>query len=358
MNHCTPISVCMIAKNEEKNIEKCLAALKPYGFEIVVVDTGSADKTKEIAARYTNKIYDFTWINDFSAARNYSLAQASNEYVLILDCDEIIKELDMKQLTALIQEHPAEVGRILLDNHYISNQTDAVYQDRLGRFFSRKFFHFESAIHEQIIHNQTGLQYESYDVPIRADHIGYFGSVEDLRGKVERNNSLLFQELEKDKDNPYLYFQIGQSYNMIYDYENSYKYYQKALEYDVNPDAEWVQMMIIAYANALLHTGREKEALQLEGVYDAFASSADFFCIMGQIYLANRQYMKAMMEFVKAIHCPVAHQTGTNSFIPTYNIGLINEMMGDISTALTHYRNCGDFPMAQAKINELAQKNK
>lgn len=58
-------------------------------------------------------------------------------------------------------------------------------------------------------------------------------------------------------------------------------------------------------------------------------------------------------EFVKAIHCPVARENGTNSFLPTYNIGLINEMMGDIPTALTHYRNCGEFPLALQKIEEL-----
>lgn len=355
-NHSIPVSVCIIARNEEKNIGKCLDALKPYGFEIIVVDTGSTDRTREIASQYTDKIYDFAWINDFSAARNFSLEQASHDYVLVLDCDEVVKELDCGLLNTLMLEHPEGVGRILLDNHYISNETDSVYQDRLGRFFCRRFFHFESAIHEQIIHNHTGLQYETYDLPLHANHTGYLGSIDELRGKVERNNCLLFQELESNKNDPYLYFQLGQSYNMIYDYENSYKYYQKALEFDINPKDEWVQMMIIAYANALLHTGRETAALQLEAVYDDFASSADFFCIMGQIYLANRQYMKAMMEFVKAIHCPVAHQTGTNSFIPTYNIGLINEMMGDISTALTHYRNCGNFPMAQAKINELAPK--
>lgn len=171
---------------------------------------------------------------------------------------------------------------------------------------------------------------------------------------MERNNALLFRELEKEPENPYLYFQIGQSYNMIYDYENSYIYYQKALGYDVNPDEEWVQMMIIAYANALLHTGREADALQLEAVYDAFAVTADFLCIMGQIYLANGQYMKAMMEFVKAIHCPTAREVGTNSFIPTYNIGLINEMMGEKKAALTHYRNCGNFPMAVEKVKELS----
>lgn len=350
-----PISVCMIAKNEEKHIEKCLTAIKPYGFEIIVVDTGSTDRTKEIAAKYADKVLDFTWCNDFSAARNFSLEKASNDYVLILDCDEVVTRLDLDQLQELMEAHPNDVGLIARDNHYTSNQMDTVYQDLVERLFNKKLYHYESPIHEQVTHKQKSMKYDSYSLPLLADHVGYMGSYEELKKKVERNNALLFQELEKDDQNPYLYFQIGQSYNLIYDYENSYQYYQKALAFDVNPEEEWVQMMIIAYANALLHTGRETEALQLEAVYDAFATTADFFCMMGQVYLANQQYIKAMMEFVKAIHCPIARENGTNSFIPTYNMGLINEMMGDIPAALTHYRNCGDFPMALAKIEELTK---
>ena len=352
------ISVCIIAKNEEKHIGKCLAAIRSHAtdavaLEIVVVDTGSTDRTKEIASKYADKVLDFIWVNDFSAARNYSITQANYDYVLIFDCDEILISVNWSSLFQLLEQHPQDVGLIARNNHYTSNQTDTVYQDRVERLFNKTFYHYESPIHEQVTNNKTGMRYISYNLPVLADHSGYVGTPEELREKVERNNTLLFQELEKEPENPYLYFQIGQSYNMIYDYENSYRYYQKALAYDVNPEHEWVQMMIIAYANAMLHTGRQAEALQLEAVYDVFASTADFLCIMGRIYLANGQYIKAMMEFVKAIHCPVARETGTNSFIPTYNIGLINEMMGDIPTALMHYRNCGDFPMAVEKVKEL-----
>lgn len=353
-----PISVCMIAKNEEKHIEKCLAAIRSHAakaveLEIVLVDTGSTDRTKEIAARYADQVLDFVWVNDFSAARNYAISRASHDYILSLDCDEVIVSINWEDVCLLMEQYPQSVGQIVIDNHYFSNQTDSVYRDRLGRFFHRRFFHFEFPIHEQVVPKQAGTSFEFYDLPILVDHVGYLGSIESLRPKVERNNTLLFLELKKDSKNPYLYFQIGQSYNMIYDYENSYKYYKEALTYDVDPNEEWVQMMVIAYANALLHTGRETQALQLEAVYDTFATTADFLCIMGQIYLANGQYIKAMMEFLKAIHCPIAKENGTNSFIPTYNIGLINEMMGDIPTALTHYRNCGDFPMAVEKVKEL-----
>lgn len=93
-----PVSVCMIAKNEEQYIEQCLKKLLRYNMEIVVVDTGSTDRTREIAAKYTNHLYDFAWCDDFSAARNFAVSKASNNWILILDCDEYVQELDVAKL--------------------------------------------------------------------------------------------------------------------------------------------------------------------------------------------------------------------------------------------------------------------
>ena len=92
-----PVSVCMIVKNEEKKLSRCLESVKPYGFEIVIVDTGSQDKTCEVASHFTDKIFHFAWCDDFSAARNYSLEMASNDWILMLDADEVIENLDLRE---------------------------------------------------------------------------------------------------------------------------------------------------------------------------------------------------------------------------------------------------------------------
>ena len=81
------ISVCMIVKNEEAVLKRCLDSLKGIAEEIVVVDTGSTDRTKEIAAEYTDKIYDFTWVHDFSAARNFAFSKATKDYIYSADAD-------------------------------------------------------------------------------------------------------------------------------------------------------------------------------------------------------------------------------------------------------------------------------
>lgn len=84
------ISLCMIVKNEEKRLARCLDSIADLMDEIIIVDTGSTDATKKIAARYTDKIYDFTWIDDFSAARNFAFSKASKEYIYSADADEVL----------------------------------------------------------------------------------------------------------------------------------------------------------------------------------------------------------------------------------------------------------------------------
>ncbi len=97
------ISMCMIVKNEEKVLERCLSSYAPLMDEIIIIDTGSSDKTKEIAARFTDKIYDFEWINDFSAARNYAFSYATCDYIFSADADEVLDEENRKQF-ALLKE--------------------------------------------------------------------------------------------------------------------------------------------------------------------------------------------------------------------------------------------------------------
>ena len=84
------VSLCMIVKNEEKILARCLDSIGDLADEIIIVDTGSRDRTKEIAARYTDKIYDFQWIRDFAAARNFAFSKAACDYIYSADADEVL----------------------------------------------------------------------------------------------------------------------------------------------------------------------------------------------------------------------------------------------------------------------------
>jgi len=95
------ISLCMIVKNEEKIIARCLDSIADLVDEIIIVDTGSTDSTKAIASHYTNHIYDFKWVDDFSAARNFSFEKATKEYIYVADADEVMDEENRQRFLQL-----------------------------------------------------------------------------------------------------------------------------------------------------------------------------------------------------------------------------------------------------------------
>ena len=108
------ISLCMIVKNEEDVLGRCLECVKDIADEIIIVDTGSTDNTKKIAQEYTNDIFDFQWIDDFSAARNFSYSKAKMDFILWLDADDIILEEDIKKFKQLKQDLTLDVDNVML----------------------------------------------------------------------------------------------------------------------------------------------------------------------------------------------------------------------------------------------------
>lgn len=352
-----PISICIIGKNEEKNIENCLAPLMPYNFEIIYVDTGSTDRTKELAAKYTDKIYDFEWIGDFSAARNFSLSKASHNYVLVVDCDEYLTHLDPDGLQEAIESHSNKsVGQILRksfsDGHYRKKYT----LERVDRLFHKRNYHYNYLIHEQVADIKTNYtDYERYDIPVEVDHVGYVGTLDEKRIKAERNNALLFKEIERKPEEPYFYFQVAQSYNLIEDYENAYIYYKKAFDLPLIMENGWVHVMANNFINAMVQTGRAAEALALyTPVYDYYAHSQQFLCSYGSLYLNQDppQPLKAMMEFVKALQCTPNSESEDFSGVALFSMGFSNELLGNLPAATSFYEKSAEkgYPLALERL--------
>lgn len=346
-----PISVCIIAKNEEARIEKCLASIKPYGFEIIVIDTGSTDKTKEIAAKYADKVLDFVWCDDFSAARNFSLQAASNNWIFMMDCDEWIKTIDVEELNFFRKNHADSVGAISRENLVTTDGKLTLNNtDYTERFFNRKLYHYTGIIHEQLTPIR-GREFPCLLLHTTIEHTGYDMTPEEQIAKGKRNLSLLHKQLEVDSENPYVYYQLGKGYEIVEDYDSACEYYGKGLFFDVDPELAYVQAMVISYGNALLRTGQTETALGFEAIYDAFASSADFVYLMGRIYMANEKYPQAVEQFLKATTMETCKFHGANSFLSFYHIGLIFEKLGDNNNAAVYYRKCGDFPPALRKLS-------
>lgn len=147
------ISLCMIVKNEERVLARCLNCLKHLMDEIIIVDTGSTDNTKEIAKKYTDKVYDYQWTGDFSAARNFSFSKAVMEYIYVADADEIIDEENQRRFSLLKEALLPEVEVVQMK---YCNQLEfgSVYnfdEEYRGKLFKRlRTFQWIDPIHETV----------------------------------------------------------------------------------------------------------------------------------------------------------------------------------------------------------------
>ena len=352
-----PLSVCIIAKNEESRIEQCLSSIKPCGFEIVVVDTGSTDRTKEIAGRYADKVLDFPWCDDFSAARNFSLREASNNWIFMIDCDETIKEIDVEELNYFRKHLSDKVGSVSRENLVTENGVLTLNNtDYTERFFNRKLYHYTGLIHEQLTPIK-GREIPALLLHTTLLHTGYDMTEAERQAKYRRNFSLLEKQLEQDSRNPYLYYQLGKSCEILEDYARACEYYDKGLEFDLDPELAYVQAMVVSYGNALLRTNQLDIALGLEGVYDECASVTDFIYLMGNVYQENGMFEQAIAQYQKALTMPPGRQNGTNSFLPLYQCGCIFEQLGDTDSAAALYAQCGDFAPAIERLSTLKRSD-
>lgn len=352
-----PISVCIITKNEAEYLEQCLEALKPYPFELVVTDTGSDDNSLEIARRYTDRVYEFAWIDDFSAARNFCISHASHDVILSLDTDEFLRPLDWDALQQAVEKHPQSLGAIELLSYFDVDGETKHQVVRLERLFDRRYYHFVNPIHEVLAPLDTMSPTSrnasaSYEAPVCVDHVGYQGSAEKLRKKAERDIALIGAEIEADPENPYLYFQLGQSYMLMRDHENALLWFRKAMDLHPMPGADYTLVLLCNYAGILLDEGQVEEAANILSYRDSFADNKDFLCLSGRIWLRLGQPLKALPEFVQALSAPKYSLSDPHT--PSYYIGLIYEMFGKRDIARTHYENCGDYAPAVEALRRLS----
>lgn len=371
------LSVCIITKNEEKNIGRCLRALSGYDFELVVVDTGSTDRTMEIARRFTDRLYEFAWQDDFAAAKNFAISKAMNDLVLVVDSDEFLEplsEADILKLKSMAAQDLELVGRIRRRNIYTRDEVRQENIEWINRIFNRRKYHYTGRIHEQLVPIEGG-EYETWLSPLVFLHTGYDLSSEEREQKTRRNITLLERELseitvemeelrqrdenaaeieELEKQIPYLLYQLGKGWYMARDFARACGYFSDALSYDLNPRLEYVIDMVETYGYALINGGQEQAALSFENIYDTFGNNADFQFLMGLIYMKNARFSEAIREFEKASCQPDSRNVGVNSFAAHYNIGVIHECLGDLAYARKCYEKCGEYEPARKRLKEIA----
>jgi glycosyltransferase involved in cell wall biosynthesis len=210
-------SLCIIVKNEEKMLRDCLKSVDGLVDEIILVDTGSSDKTKEIAKEFGAKIFDFPWINDFAAARNESLKHATGEWILYLDADERVAPMNNKKLRNILQKADPKLGALLCtieSIHYADDDNQALHRGAYPRLFRNLGYpkiNFTGRVHEQISPSirDAGLGMLGSDIVIK--HEGYNTTKDVMESKIKRNYKLLIDHVNEEPTNAYAWYQLGQT---------------------------------------------------------------------------------------------------------------------------------------------------
>lgn len=201
----SPISACLIVKNEEKRITACLQSIRSLVAEIVVVDTGSTDQTIPICREFNCKIYEHEWQDDFSLHRNQSIDYATHDWILIIDADEVLPSEYHEHIRKCLYDDDADIVWFTTLNFYPDSKTPLTHASN-----PRLFRKSTGAKYEGIVHNL--LKYpkdvRKAKIPVRLHHFGY--ADEDLTRKHEQRHRLLMKQIEADGDNSRALLQIAE----------------------------------------------------------------------------------------------------------------------------------------------------
>jgi GT2 family glycosyltransferase/Tfp pilus assembly protein PilF len=255
------VSCCIITKNEEKNIADCLRCVIDLVDEVIVQDTGSTDSTREIARSMGARVFEFPWVDSFSAARNESIKHATGEWIFWVDADDRIDEENREKLRALFaglgQENRAFVLKCFCVPDMASATGTTVTHVRLFRRMD--CIRFEHRVHEQAWSSAkaSGAQLVYADVVIR--HVGYVDR-EVRRKKLDRDLRLLRLEEAEQPDHPFTLFNLGMTLLEVGQHTAAMSYLRRSLAAS-HPNDSIVRKLYALMAECLWKMGEVRAAL-------------------------------------------------------------------------------------------------
>ncbi|SHE28416.1 TPR domain-containing glycosyltransferase [Desulforamulus putei] len=336
------ISLCMIVKNEERNLPRCLNSVKDCVDEIVIVDTGSNDNTVKIAEQFGAKIFHYQWNEDFAAARNYSLDKATGDWILYLDADEELEPNCCERLRALARTSLYEAYFFQIIN--LTDGNDPLKHINVRMFRNKPEYRFEGKLHEQIISSITakGSQQPVVNSGICIIHYGYLASEFLAKNKAVRNHRINRRLVDDDPNNPFYLYSLGGSCVNLNDLEGAIAHYRKALQH-VNLRAMYAPSIFISLISCLLKTGRLAEAVEyMEQCKANYPDYVDIHFVEGEFYHQLGHISRAIPCFEKCLQLgeqltgKYTSRTGVGSFLPNFKLAEIYRDEGDLKKALQY----------------------
>lgn len=322
-------SLCMIVKNEEKVLKRCLNSVKDVFDEIIICDTGSTDQTKEIAKAFTDKIYDFKWCDDFSAARNFAFSKSTSAYNMWLDADDILTEDNRKKLVAFKHTLPMDTDMVMMPYYTAydenGNPSFSFYRERIVK--NNGEFIFNGRVHEainlkgKIIYSDIAVHHKS------------------IKTAYSKRNLLIYEKQLACKEpfSPRDLFYYGRE---LY-YHNNHAQCRKILNDFLESDG-WIEnkieaCKILAYSYLTENqTDKAVYALTKSFLYDA--PRAEICCELGYLFKNKNNFKNAIFWFQAALNSEPDTKGGfinndCYSYIPAIELAVCYDKLGDFKTA-------------------------
>ncbi|WP_161556908.1 glycosyltransferase [Paenibacillus amylolyticus] len=337
------LGIHMIVQNEEQHLPRCLDSLKQAGSEWFITDTGSSDRTADIARTYGATVIHASWEDDFAKARNISLPLATTEWILCLDADEYVIEGLEQLMNVLPNVHKSITRlRIMIENQYGEGVEDKILSHPVRLFRAQHGYQYTGRIHEQLFRQNTNHQSsnvtlnksigesgihldslepsavdDSADVdvdvdveveeeplaPLRLGHDGYLATVIAKGDKAKRNLHLIEQELTDDPGDPFHLYNLGVTRCQLGDLEQAAKAFRESLKL-----AEWQapyrSTLVRDLAKVLVELERYEEAhLLLSGESQRYPAYADLHLIYGEVLEQQGLQERAYRAYARASTC-------------------------------------------------------
>lgn len=343
------LAIVMIVKNEEESLEYCLKQAAGLADKMYITDTGSTDRTKEIAAAYGAVVTEYTWNQDFAAARNFALEQSDCDWNLVLDADEYLVKGDRSDLEEFLK-NPEQIGAIERKDYYREELPGGGQQTAYAYSYTSRLFP-RGVRYTGRIHEQADSVLPVYPVPLRFDHDGYLRP-----GKAERNLSILLEELKENPLDSYILYQTAETLRGLKRYEEACGFYERFYRYVSEQGTGYRANGIINYLYALIEIEDWDTALAIvEEEEKNLNTYADFYFACGILYMRailadTAKYVSYLSRIEQSyLRCLEIGEVpknqgmgGTGSFKAAYNLGTWYEVAGDMQRAGEYYQRAAE----------------
>lgn len=359
------ISFCMICKDEENVIERCLNSVKDIVDELIVVDTGSTDQTVNIAKKCGATVYHLPWNDDFAAARNFGLEKANGDWVLFLDADEQLHLEDGMKLRNLIQLSDDAAYFLKVLNFIGSTVEEGKIEECpvLRLFRNHQNVRFEGRVHEQIagsIRKQFPDRLINY-TDIRILHYGYQENVVADKKKKERNLKLVSRQVAEEPHNAFHRYNLAGEYMRTQNYQEALHQFQEAKKLCQIEQMAFGHLLIKKELICLAHLNKNKEALELSRQeIKRFPNYPDLYYLIGHFSLLFGNHEEAKQAFLQVVQTesPPCYAVDLNvtRLLAPFHLAKLYESEKNIDMATNYYiYTLQNNPDAESVLYRLCQ---